>query len=216
MNMFTCYKRFIAKPIFWFICVIYPVCAILGAYLIKNRIILASLNIPDVFIGIMICYGIFFVEVMIDNWVFGGAYVKDSFNLELIKASSKGRKFWKKALVADMLRRLVMIIVSDVVVYIVFVMKYAKEAKEYSFLLFSTSLIFTLLTVYVCRFFQSPVASFAFVYVFFSIELVVLKLLSMINKSIVISLVLLGLSVVVVFVNHYTGVRVFERSYRDE
>lgn len=214
MNMIKCYNRFLAKPIFWLINIVYPLAAIIFVVIMKEEILFSGL--PKIFLGIMISTLVLSAEVLLDHWIFGGAFRKDSYNLELIKCSPKGRTYWKNVLIWDSLRRVISVFLIGILTFLFLYNNENKEIVEYEILFYFTTSFFTFLCVYVCRFFQSPLANMIFVYISLSSEVIVVWLLSQIqNMAVVVSVIVLS-DLALLTANYITGMKVFERSYRDE
>lgn len=55
--------------------------------------------------GIVVCMLLPLVEIIADNWVFGGIQSKDAYKLDYLKTSSAGMKVMRNALLIDLLRK---------------------------------------------------------------------------------------------------------------
>lgn len=214
MNMVSCYNRFLSKPVAWLVNIIYPLAAIIITMLKKENIIFSK--IPNHIFCVMITIMTMCAEIMLDGWILGGAYRKDTYNLELIKSSSKGRRFWKKILIWDAIRRVGTFFILSSLAFVTLCSDVSGEVKEYYLLFFSVTALLTFISAFVCRFFQSPFANMMCTYIGATVNIFLINLLSKANNLLVISFVVIFFALVVVGVNVVTGIKVFERSYKDE
>ena len=95
----------LAKPLFR-LCIlgIFPVLAVLASLYCNRK---WEFDIVGILVPV-----IAFVEIMVDVWMFGGIYSKDAHMFELMKCSAKGRYMMVDSIRFDMVRRLLLFLIT--------------------------------------------------------------------------------------------------------
>lgn len=99
-------------------------------------------------------------EVLSDNWYLGGIQEKNSAKIDYLKTSAKGMRIMKNALIMDLVRRFVYLVVIAGASWLFTVLCTAGEGVRTGIglkeILFAVLLVYTLsvLGVFLCRFFS--------------------------------------------------------------
>lgn len=113
--MFRSYRAFAPKLYQLIMCILYPLFAVFCCVLVQNGFF-GSIADPGYHYMVaagMLCNCMIAVECMGDYWLFSGIQAKNANHMDFIKGSKKGKAFFLNALMTDVLRRAIVIVVCN-------------------------------------------------------------------------------------------------------
>lgn len=114
LKSYSVFTSFAYKLIIW---LLYHLLAIFGCVLVQNGVF-GFLDKDGFHYSVataVLLNGFMFVEIMSDFWLFSGIQSKTANHMDFLKLSVSGRQIFRNALIMDTLRRLITIVVCNMI-----------------------------------------------------------------------------------------------------
>lgn len=214
------YGAFAPKLCKYLLYAVYPLLILLGLVILHRWNIDGLSQLGIVFFQIAAMEVMISLEVMIDNWVFGGIYSKNSNNYELLKCSVSGQNFLKQALICDQIRRnawgIIFTLVNFLLGGLIHPEGFGREVVITTLQFFAVFLLLANLGVMIGRWFDAFLANLIVIYIFDFLGLFIVFVLSFLPFAVLQSVLLLLCSVAVSVGSVWYAMKKFKESYSDE
>lgn len=113
--MFRSYRAFVSEFYKVAIWIIYPMIACFGCIIVQTGCfgLLKRSGYHYMAVQGLLCSGIVFVECVADYWLFSGIQSKSVNHMDFLKGSRKGKLFFKNAILSDIMRRAIVILICN-------------------------------------------------------------------------------------------------------